>query len=72
VQQVLGVFHDAGLQNVTFLPPPGYSTSQVPATPEHPADNLPAPGLLMHPSMQLPPTPTTENSTTNSPPAPGP
>lgn len=74
LKAVIDICRDANVQYVSAAasaPPPG-----APATTEPPALNLPAPGLLMHPSME--PTPSTSSTpagnppTTNAPPLPGP
>ena len=67
VEPVRAAFHDAGLQYVTF----DITPSNTP--PGAPAENLPAPGLLMHPSMAprtstASETPTAESPSNNNPP----
>ena len=63
IEPVRAAFHDAGLQYVTFDVAP-------PTTPSGaPAENLPAPGLLMHPSMQPRTTTATDTPAATPPPA---
>ena len=72
IDPVVSAFQAAGLQNVTVAAPA--AAGSAPATPgvsEHPAENLPTPGLLMHPSMEpmtsTPPPPTTNAPASASP-----
>jgi biopolymer transport protein ExbD len=68
IQQVLGVFHEAGLQNVKVVAPTITVPAPTASATDTSADNLPTPGLLMHPSMQpiTGNTPSTSNSTPES------
>jgi len=72
-QAALDICHSAPVKNLTVIAPP---PTPAPAAAESPATNLPAPGLLMHPSMEpmssnappaapsVPPTPPTTNAPT--------
>jgi len=70
IDPVVGAFHAAGLQNVTVVATAASAPAE-PAVLEHPAENLPTPGLLMHPSMEpmtsTPPPPTTNAPASASP-----
>jgi biopolymer transport protein ExbD len=70
-QAALDICHSAPVKNLTVIAPP---PTPAPAAAESPATNLPAPGLLMHPSMEpmssnappaapsVPPIPPTTNA----------
>jgi len=69
VEPVVAACRDAGFPSVNVAAPPPSAAFNPPATAEHPADNLPTPGLLMHPSMQprSGPAPSAPDPTENTP-----
>lgn len=74
VEPVLAVCRDVGFHNINVSAPPPTAAFNPPEPAEHPADNLPAPGLLMHPSMEprtgnAPSATSTPDTTTGNTPA---
>jgi biopolymer transport protein ExbD len=72
LKKVIAVVRAAHLKKVTVTKPlqthPNPPADTAAATNEHPAENLPTPGLLMHPSVEPLPT----SPSTSTPPASGP
>ncbi len=76
-QAALAICHSVPVTNLAFSGPSPSSEFDAPVAPQPGASNLPAPNLLMHPSMTPTPSTTqptapTPSATTNTPPPTGP